>query len=233
MVDLSIEASELWASLGARTPGRARVVQIVSARSGAGVSTVARELALVAARKGGQAVWLIDADLPGAGQFEAISQEQDRFGAVGGAVAASPDGTMFFSVQPPTVLADGRAAPDAAYLTGHRLGQLRLWVTRFEPAGLSSHQGLHVLSAPGYWDAMRRHADLIVVDCPAVDRSQTAISLAPQMDQAVLVVSADDPDVRGQALLRDQLQAAGAKVAGLFLNRAVVDEPAFLKAILP
>ncbi len=49
-VDLSAEMSELWASLGAPTGGRVRVIQFVAARRGEGTSTVALELAAFAAR---------------------------------------------------------------------------------------------------------------------------------------------------------------------------------------
>ena len=233
MVDLSVEASELWTSLGAQSPGRGRTVQLVAARRGEGVSTLARELALAAARRGDLTVWLVDLDLLSSPQHDAFASEAARFGDLGPPVAASPDGSMFFTVQPPGVTKDGLGIPDASYLQAHRLGELRLWVTRFRREALTGRQGVHVLPTREYWNALRKHADVIIVDCPSVDRSQAAIALAPAMDQTVLVVAADEPDIAAPAALRDALSAAGAQVSGLFFNRAVVETPDFLKALLP
>ena len=52
------------------------------------------------------------------------------------------------------------------------------------------------------------------------------------MDQTVLVVAADEADVRAPAKLRDAINAAGGHVAGLFFNRGTVERPGFLKAFL-
>jgi Mrp family chromosome partitioning ATPase len=80
---------------------------------------------------------------------------------------------------------------------------------------------------------MRRSADLVIVDAPAADRSQASAILAPLVDQTVMVVAADETDVRAPALLRDALQDAGGTVSGLFFNRATVTPPPFLKGLLP
>jgi hypothetical protein len=53
------------------------------------------------------------------------------------------------------------------------------------------------------------------------------------MDQTVLVVSADQPDVSAPARLRDAITAAGGRPSGVFFNRARVEAPAFLRRILP
>lgn len=233
MVDLSVEATELWASLGAQRPGRGRTLQFVAARRGEGVSTLAREFALVAARRGGLSVWLVDLDLMAGPQYAAVQAGAKRYGDLGPALAASPDGSMFFAVEPPTLNAEGRATPAASYLHAHQVGDARWWVTRFRREALSGEQGVRILPERDYWNALRQHVDLIVVDCPSADRSQAALTVAPSMDQTVLVVAADEPDVRAPAVLRDSLVAAGAEIAGLFFNRSAIDEPAFLKAILP
>lgn len=233
MVDLSVEATELWTSLGALAPGRARTVQLVAARRGEGVSTLARALAQVAAHRAGKSVWLIDLDLMASAQHAALKADASLYGELGPPLAASPDGSMFFTVQPPSLTADGRATPDASYLNAYQVGTARWWVTRFRREALSGTQEVQVLPNRDYWNALRKHADLIIVDCPSIDRSQAALTVAPNMDQTVLVVSADEADVKAPALLRNSLTAAGANVAGLFFNRAQVEEPAFLKALLP
>ena len=233
MVDLNPEMADLWASLGAPAAGRARIVQVVAARRGEGASTVARELALFAAKRAGRSVWLVDLDLLASPQFAAVGAEADRYGVLGEPAAASPDGSIFFTVQPPALSPDGQAWPDARYLCAHRAGASRLWVTRFRREGLKGRQAVHILPTGDYWTALRKYADLIVVDCPSPERSQAALTVAPFMDQTVLVVAADEPDVRAPAQLRDAIISAGGTVAGIFFNRTTVSDPGFLKALRP
>jgi len=233
MVDLSAEVAELWASLGPPAPGRARAIQFVSARRGEGASTVAREFARFAAKRAGRTVWLVDLDLFASPQHAAILADPERYGRLGQPVSASPDGAAFFTVQPPTPMPDGSDAPDGRFLVGHPVGDQRFWVTRFRADVLKGRQAVHILPSADYWQALKRYADLIVVDGPSADRSQAAITVAPFMDQTVMVVAADQPDVRAPAQLRDALTAAGGRPAGVFFNRAEIEAPGFLRALLP
>lgn len=233
MVDLNAEMADLWASLGAPAPGRARAVQFVAARKGEGTSTVARQFARFASRRAGRSVWLVDLDLFSSPQHAAIAADPEHYGKLGGVVSASPDGSAFFTVRPPLTNAEGQPMPDARYLVAHQVAGQRFWVTRFRSEALKGRQSVHVLPSNDYWAALRKHSDLIVVDCPSSDRSQSALTVAPYMDQTVLVVSAEQPDVRQPAQLRDAITGAGGRVAGVFFNRAEVEPPAFLRAILP
>lgn len=233
MVDLNAEMADLWASLGAPAPGRSRAIQFIAARKGEGTSTVAREFARFASKRAGRSVWLIDLDLFSSHQHGAIAADPERFGALGATVSASPDGTAFFTVQPPVRDAEGQPMPDARYLVAHSVGGQRFWVTRFRGDALKGRQTVHILPNGDYWRSMRKFADLIVVDCPSSDRSQAGLTVAPFMDQTVLVVSSEQPDVRMPAQLRDAITGAGGRVAGVFFNRAAVEPPRFLRAILP
>lgn len=233
MVDLNVEMGELWASLGAPAPGRSRIIQFAAARRGEGTSTVAREFARFAARRAGRKVWLVDLDLFASPQAAAIAADPERYGQLGAAVSASPDGSAFFTVQPPLKGPDGEPWADARYLVAHAVGEQRWWVTRFRNDALRGRQQVHVLPSGDYWSALRKYADIIVVDSPAADRSQAGLTVAPFMDQTILVVAADQPDVRAPSLLRDAINGAGGRCAGLFFNRAQVQPPGFLKALLP
>lgn len=233
MVDLSSEMAELWASLGAPAAGRARVIQVTAARSGEGASTVARELAHYAARKVGRSVWLVDLDLATAAQHAALSAQAGRYGALSAPVQASPDGSSFFTVQPPARTTEGEVWPDARYLAAYRIGDARWWVTRFMRERLVGRQTVQINPTGDYWNALRRFAEVIIVDGPSAERSRAAVAVSPFMDQTVLVVSADQADVRAPAQLRDAITSAGGAVTGLFFNRGVVEQPGFLKAILP
>jgi len=233
MVDLTAEMAELWESLGAPPRGRSMTVEFIAARDGEGVSSVAREFAFHAALRVGRRVWLVDLDLMGQSQSVCIDRERDRYGELGPAASATPDGSMFFTVQPPLKRPDGRAWPDARYISAHAVGGASLWVTRFRREAMRTRQGVHVTPAGDYWRALRRHADLIVVDAPAAARSQAGLTVAPFMDAVVLVVAADEGDAGAPALVRDALAEAGANVAGLFVNRVQVTAPQFLRGAIP
>lgn len=233
MVDLTSEMTQLWTSLGSWIPGRARVIQFVSASRGEGASTIAREFARLACGRVRRAVWLVDLDMVEAVQHTAILKEAKRFGAMGPEKPASPDGSMFFTVQPPARGPDGRVWPDARYLAARQVGGRNLWVTRFRNELLRGGQQPHLLPSEGYWTALRQHADVVIIDSPSADRSNAALTLAPLADTTVLVVAADNGDVRGTAGLRDNIASAGGRCAGIVFNRAQVETPSFIRAMLP
>lgn len=233
MVDLSAEMAELWASLGSPPPGRACAIQFVAARRGEGTSTIARELAWFVARRTGRKVWLVDLDVFAGPQYETLAGDPKRYGAIGPAVAASPDDSIFLTVQPPQAGRDGAPIPDARYVVAHAVEGARLWVTRFRREVLKGGQAVHMTPSAEYWNALRRFADVIIVDSPSSDRSQAALTVAPAMDQTVLVVAADQPDVSGPAQLRDAIASAGGRCGGLFFNRAKVRAPSFVRRFLP
>ena len=233
MVDLTSEMAQLWASLGAPRPGRGRVIQFVSATTGEGSSTIAREFARFGATKVNRPVWLVDLDLSGEGQAQAIGADPRRFGALGKPTAATPDGSVFFTVQPPLRDRQGRPAPDARYLYAQPAMGGKLWVTRVRRDRIRTGQQAHLLPTGDYWTALRRHADLVVLDAPAADRSSACLTVAPFVDCTVLVVSAGQPDTTAPAALRDAIVGAGGRCAGVVFNRAEVEPPPFLQAARP
>ncbi len=228
MIDLSAEMAELWARLAGSAPGRARAIQFAAATAGEGVSTIAREFAFFAAAHAGKRVWLVDLDVLGEAQVLSIGAAPERYGRLGPASSASPDGSAFFTVQPPLRRPDGRAWSDARYFAAYAVGDVSLWVTQFRRDALKPRQSVHILPNGAYWNALRRHADLVVVDAPPADRSQAVLTVAPFMEDTVLVVAADQRDVKAPAKLRDAIAGAGGRCSGLFFNRANLDSPSFL-----
>jgi Mrp family chromosome partitioning ATPase len=232
MVDLTPEMAQLWTSLGPWIPGRCRIVQFVSANRGEGTSTISREFARIAADRSRRAVWLIDLDLANQGQHAAISAEAERFGGVGLEAPASPNYSMFFTIQPPVMGPDRRPWPDSRYLAAHQVGGKNLWVTRFRKELLRGGQQPHFAPSDAYWTAMRLHADVVVLDAPSADRSTVALAMAPHADTTVIVVAADEGEVKRTADLRDGIVGAGGRCAGIVFNRAQVETPGFIRAIL-
>lgn len=207
-------------------------MQFIAARSGEGVSTVAREFARFAAERTRGAVWLVDLDFADSSQYRAIASEPKRFGALGAATAASPDRSCFFTIQPPGRDAEGKVIADTRYLVAHPVGGSRLWVTRFRRELIRAGQGVRVMQTPDYWNALRRSAELVIVDAPAVDRATTGLAVAPFMDFSVLVLAEGGADASGAAALKSAIEGGGGRCAGLVFNRASLQPPGFLKGLL-
>ena len=232
MVDLTHEMVALWAALGPTRPDRGRVIQFISATSGEGTSTVAREFARLAAVRARKPVWLVDADLLAQGQQSEIAGDAERFGPMTKPAAASPNGSAFFTIQPSMRDREGRLIADARLLSARGCLGRRLWVTHFRAEVLRAGQRAVALPRGAYWDAMRRHADTIVIDAPAADRTDFGLTLAPFADAVVLVVAAESADASDGAALRDELENAGARCAGLVFNRAGAEPPGFLRRVM-
>jgi hypothetical protein len=233
MVDLTSEMAALAERLGPPPGSAARVVQFVAPQAGAGTSTVAREFARQVVKTARRGVWLVELDLMKGEQYDQVAAEREIYGRIGEPARASPSEAMFFTVTPKIKGADGQPWSDVRYLAAHTVAYSRLWVTRFRREALRPGQTAQILCEPDYWDALRPHADYVVVDAPSADRSAAARATAPFMDVNVLVVSAADRNIAAATALRDNITAGGGRCAGIVLTRAPAEPPSFLKQILP
>jgi len=220
MVDLTREMADLMSALGKPRGGKGRVWMFVSAFSGEGVSTVAREYARCEAAFAKRPVWLVDGDLHAQGQMKAMALDAARFGPPGKLAMASPDGSVFFRTVPQGRDAEGHPIGDDQYLVARPFLDRRLWVTQLRGNRLAAGQRVKVADRPDYWQALRGHAQTVVVDVPALDRATAALQLAPYMDGVILVVSEDQGDVQGRVDLKADLEQAGGRVIGMVYNRA-------------
>jgi len=233
MVDLSSEMETLIEALGPPLARAAKVVQFVCAKPGEGTSTIAREFALAAAERSKKGVWLIELDLLSGAQHAHLAADPEEYGVLGEPTHASPDGSMFFSVEPPIKGLDGKPWPSARYLSAYSVGGRRMWVTRFRREALRTGQSVQILANGGYWDSLRAYSDYVVVDAPCAERSRAALATARFMDANVLVVAADNADKTAPGRLRTLIEGAGGPCAGLVFNRAPAEPPAFVRRLVP
>lgn len=224
MVDLTREMADLMEALkgGARASatGRGRAILFVAACGGEGVSTVAREYARCEAAFAKRPVWLIDADLRRQSQLEAVLDEPARFGPPGPVSAATPDGSVFFALSPKALDENRQPVSDSQYLIARSFLDKRLWVTRIRDHLLLPGQKTRLFEQSSYWQALRPHAQAILVDAPAFDRSDAALQLAPLMDGVVMVVSEGEGDVDARLSLKTEIEQAGGRLLGMVYNKA-------------
>ncbi len=220
MVDLTREMADLMSALGKPQGHRGRVLMFVSAFSGEGVSTMAREYARCEAAFAKKPVWLIDGDLHNQTQMTAVAEDAPRFGPPGKLAIASPDGSVFFRTVPPGRDAEGKPISDDQYLVARPFLDRRLWVTRLRDSRLAPGQRVKVVARPDYWQALRGYAQTVIVDVPALDRASAALQLAPFMDGVIMVVSEDQGDVQGRVYSKADIEQAGGRLLGMVYNRA-------------
>ena len=220
MVDLTREMADLMSALGRPQGKGGRVLMFVSALGGEGTSTVAREYSRCEAAFAAKPIWLVDADLRNPAQMIAVGQDAARFGPPGPLSQASPDGSVFFTLSPPARGSDGLPIADSRYLVARPFLDKRLWVTRFRHEKMGPGQRVKLFDQTTYWRALRAHAETVIVDVPALDRSTAALQLAPFMDGIILVVSETEGDVQARVNLKNDLEQAGGRVLGLVYNRA-------------
>ena len=87
-------------------------------------------------------------------------------------VVASTASARLLLVQVTVTGRDGKPVPDSRLLTARSCLGGRLWVTHFHMEALRSGHRVEAVGEPRYWEALRPHADTIVIDAPAADRNE-------------------------------------------------------------
>tara|TARA_R110000868_G_scaffold4567_3_gene28630 strand:+ start:2761 stop:3390 length:630 start_codon:yes stop_codon:yes gene_type:complete len=201
-MNLTAELSQLIDQLEpiARPGGRGRALMVMGSRPGAGTSTVARELARLAALRSQRGVWLYDLDFADNAQARAARVQGPVFDA---SLGRDP----FWALKTGT----GRAR-----IVARQSVIPNLFVTELQSEpGAVEQVGLH--AAPDYWAAVREAIDLAIIDAPS--NSRAPLSLAADLDGIILVADARDPNCEGIKARRAAIEARGGVVAGLILNR--------------
>jgi Mrp family chromosome partitioning ATPase len=105
-------------------------------------------------------------------------------------------------------------------------------VTRVRKEAMQPGQAVSLTGSSAYWNALAAHAEYVIIDTPAADRSTAALTLAAQVDASVLVIAAEASDARAPAALKQALEGHGGKIAGLVFNRVRHRAPRFLEKLL-
>jgi len=176
----------------------ARAVMIRGVAPGVGASTIASELSETYARLSARPVWLLDLDFARNAQARRAALRRDRFDAGGpGFWRCEPDG--------------------AARLVIQRRAHSPVFVSRFEHAP-GAVRAVRLRSAPDYWKRVRGACGLVVVDAPAHGAAPEAV--ARDMDGVILVADARRTGRAETDAAQARLEAAGARVLGLVVNRS-------------
>ncbi len=204
-----------------RGDGRAPVFALTASDTGVGTSYVARNLALLAAQHYGpygQRVLLVDMDLSQQTQAEYFRNLTAQYGAVEGPYDATFGAEPFWQVSPDGIDAQGMRKSAALYGGLNLVGQTGLAVTEFRWSEIKQGQSVHVIAARDYWHSLRDEFALVIVDTPAFDRADTALTIIPEADKTVIICATDTASRPAQKELSDRIVAENGRCAGLVIN---------------
>lgn len=201
-MNLTAELSQLIDQLEpiARPGGQGRALMVMGSRPGAGASTVARELARLAALRSQRGVWLYDLDFSDNAQARAARVQGPVFDA---GLGREP----FWSL---------RTGIGRARIVARQSVVANLFVTELQSDPDAVEQ-VGLRAAPDYWAAVREAIDLAIIDAP--NNTKAPLSLVADLDGVILVADARDPNSAGILARRAAIEARGGVVAGLILNR--------------
>lgn len=180
------------------------VVHVTSARHGEGTSTVARELAAVAARSRWCKVALLESHRP----------DSDT------AMLADPSAAALLE----TFGANGTI----------QLHRVRVGDVEMAAGTLSSTFGVtpKVESVRSLYNRLRADYTLVIVDCPPVADAGDTAAFAATADGTILVVEAERTRIAEIKRARDKLDQWGATILGVVLNKRRQRVPRFLQRLM-
>lgn len=182
-----------------------RAVLFVSARRSESVTAVARA---VAEGSGRGSVYAIDLDLKRNGLAKALSQSAPLGPKIDGRLG----GVSFYSLRGPGKTPMREMTPAFSY---HRVGRSSVYAGVFDARLLPRVARVTISSGPEYWNAARAGGATIVIEAPALERSEIALRVARHMDGVVLVVGAEAGAAPAAIAAKAALVNAGATLLGL------------------
>ncbi len=223
MIDAQHPLRSVLATLCApvRGDGRAPVIALTASDTGVGTSYVSRMLALLAAEHYAgyaQRVALVDLDITKQSQMAYFRGATDDYGEIEGPFDATFGQAPFWQVSPDGVDEQGRRKSAGLYGGLNLIGTTGLAVTEFRWSEIKPGQTVHVRAARDYWHRLRDHFALIIVDTPAFDRADTALTIITEADKTVLVCAPDTAHLPSQKALSGRIQSAEGRCAGLVIN---------------
>lgn len=203
---------------GPRRPNAGCLALICGAHSRNGTSYIARSVAFAAAEHFtplGERVLLLDYDLYKQSQLEAVMAT----GAIHGPYDASFGVTPFWQVRA-GILEDSPEIPAAAFASLYIQDQLGLAVSVFRWDQVGTNQSLRLITSPEYWAQLRQHFAMIIVDAPAIDRSNSSAILYPYMDTCAIAALPQNVSSAQTLQMRRDIEIVGGHCSGLIVNEA-------------
>ncbi len=205
-----------------RADGRGSLYVFCAAKSACGTSYVARKMAMLACEsiQKGEQVLLVDMDIQNNTQsryFFTPAQHAGQ-GMPQGPYGATFGVSPFWQVTPYMVGSDGRNISDAHFVSLYAVDEIPLLFTHFHWEYFKSGQSVHIQNARAYWHKLREHFAYVIVDTPALDRTDILAAICPEADANILVSTTQESRQQNLADAADHLAAIDARCTGVILN---------------
>ena len=171
-----------------------RVIAFISASPSEGVSAVARDYAMALADSVDHEVLLIDA-----GKLDQSFYDDH-------------DGNSSLAIA--DMVATGKPVQEAiTFLAQH------VHFGRWASSGRGRNAASKLVKDQEFWNSLQKSFGTVVIDAPSLKESPDGIGLAARANATVLVVEAETTRQPVIENLRDTLDAAGAKIVGIVMNK--------------
>ncbi len=205
-----------------RADGHGSLYVFCAAKSVCGTSYVARKMAWLACEgiKKGEQVLLVDMDIQNNTQsrYFFTNAQNDGHSVPRGPYDATFGVSPFWRVTPYMVGNDGRNVSDAHFVSLYTLDASQLLFTHFHWEYFKQGQSVHIQNARAYWHKLREHFAYVIVDTPALDRTDIMAAICPEADANILVSTVQESRQQNLADAADHLAAIGARCTGVILN---------------
>lgn len=209
-VRLTAEARNLYSLLNpSLAPDKGLVIQFIGSNQGVGVSTIAREFALVASQYAAAPTLLLDFDW-GSGQQLRFFQQPVQLQQYG-VPHAVQDGMI-----DSTVLIRSSNPEESCQLQFSRLGGTHLVIGQLN---CRDPEAIHISNVLAFWDTVRGSYAITVVDTLYPSRSFDGLTICGSMDAVIVVVEAEHTRAHVVQDVCNKLRAQGAPIIGLVLNK--------------
>ncbi len=225
MHDVRADLDDLWRASGAlsREMG-GRALMFMAATSGEGTSSIAASFSLMTAARARRSTWLVDL---GFHENKQIKTFNAGFAADTGRPGRAYDASLgvlpFFNILAEKGALTSPTLRDGKFLAAHQISGTRLLVTRFRHERMDFGQRVSMSARDDWWKVLRRSADWIIVDAPALDVSHDGLKLVSHMDGVVIVVRSDATSLQQVRMLKSEIEQAGGHVLGVVMNQVSGD----------
>lgn len=209
-MDISQDLNNVWAAMAQHLKAGGANIMFVGICQGDGTSKVAANFARLCATRASGAVWLLDLDFFNNGQFARIANAN---------VKVSGPFDMTFGQKPFWHLTP-YSKEEKSVVSGYRIGESRLFVSKFRRELLNPNQAIQITPNAQYWSAVKNKVEITIIDAPPVSVSRAAFAITPDVDAIVLVIDADNGDPDAAINLREEIELKGGNCLGAVLVSA-------------
>jgi protein-tyrosine kinase len=174
---------------------QAKALQFIGSQTGEGVSTIAREFAITAAKRLGKKVLILDAACHNSIQH------------------------LYFEISHRYSWKEALSNGDLVESACYHAGVTNLYLSPISAGSTSKQQAYFEQANAELFSELKKEFDLIVVDSAPASVSAASMAMARYVDGVILVIEAERTRWQVASKVRDTIRKSGGKICGVVLNK--------------